>query len=144
MVARYRPGMLRMSLALAVAVGLGLGGCHKDDKESSKAKPGVAETAPVAAGSVGTDGVRRVPIEAGKDGYVPERIAGKPGEKLMLVFTRTVEGSCIDQLKTPDGKVVSLPKGTPVEVAVTVPTNGEVGFACSMDMFRGKVVADKG
>jgi plastocyanin domain-containing protein len=132
--------MLRISLAFAVAVGLGLGGCNKE----SKAKPAPSQTAPSTAGTVGADGVRKVAIEAGKDGYVPDRIAGKPGEKLVLVFTRTVEASCIDQLKTPDGKVVALPKGTPVEVAVTVPASGEVGFACSMDMYRGKVVADKG
>jgi len=38
---------------------------------------------------------------------------------------------------------VDLPKGTPVEVAVTVPATGEVGFACGMDMFHGAVVAEK-
>ena len=29
----------------------------------------------------------------------------------------------------------------PVDVAVTVPKTGEVGFACGMDMFHGVVVA---
>ena len=46
-------------------------------------------------GVVGTDGVRQVAIEAGMDGYVPDTIPGKPGEKLVLVFTRTAEGECL-------------------------------------------------
>ena len=58
-------------------------------------------------------------------GYKPERIVGKPGEKLNLVFKRTVEGECLAKLKTPDGKVIDLPMNTPVEVAVTVPQQGE-------------------
>jgi plastocyanin domain-containing protein len=125
-----------MSIVLALA----LVACKKD----AKAPPGPTPvTAPVTAGSVGADGVRRVSIEAGTKGYQPDRIGGKPGEKLLLVFTRTVDASCISQLKTPDGKLVDLPKGTPVEVAVTVPQSGEVGFACGMDMFKGTIVAEK-
>jgi plastocyanin domain-containing protein len=59
----------------------------------------------------------------------------------VLVFTRTADSTCIAQLKTPDGKLIDLPMNAPVEVAVTVPASGEVGFACGMDMFHGKVVA---
>ncbi len=135
--ARYRARMVRTSVVLAVGLALGLGACKKE----AKVEP--ARTAPVTAGTVGTDGVRRVAIEANVEGYRPERIGGKPGEKLMLVFTRTADASCIAQLKTPDGKLVDLPKGTPVEVAVTVPETGEVGFACGMDMVHGAVVAEK-
>jgi plastocyanin domain-containing protein len=113
-----------------------IAGCKKGD-----GKPARAKEAPVSAGTIQADGVRRVEIEAGRDGYVPGKIAGRPGEKLLLVFTRTVDGECLSELKTPDGKVVPLPKGTPVEVAVTVPADGEVGFACGMDMFKGVVVA---
>jgi plastocyanin domain-containing protein len=125
--------MLRMSMVIALA----LVACKK---EAAKPAPGPA---PVTAGTVGADGVRRVPVEANKEGYHPEQIAGKPGEKLALVFTRTADSSCIAQLKTPDGKVVDLPMNQPVEVAVTVPASGEVGFACGMDMFHGKIVAEK-
>jgi plastocyanin domain-containing protein len=122
-----------MSLVLALA----LVACKKE------AKVGPSAPTPVSAGKVGTDGVRRVAIEANTEGYKPDRIGGKPGEKLSLVFTRTADGDCISQVKAPDGKLVDLPKGTPVEVAVTVPQSGEVGFACGMDMFHGTVVAEK-
>jgi len=128
--------MIRPALvAFALALGLGLVACKKEAKVEP---PGPA---PVTAGTVGADGVRRVAVDAGKEGYRPDRIAGKPGEKLVLVFTRTYDAACIAQLKTPDGKLVDLPKGTPVEVPVTVPATGEVGFACGMDMFHGAVVA---
>ncbi|HEX3474846.1 MAG TPA: hypothetical protein VHT91_07375 [Kofleriaceae bacterium] len=121
-------------VAVAFTLGLGLVAC----KQEAKAPAGPT---PVTAGTIGPDGVRRIAVDAGKDGYRPERIGGKPGEKLVLVFTRTYDAACISQLKTPDGKLVDLPRGAPVDVPVTVPAAGEVGFACGMDMFHGAVVA---
>ncbi len=118
---------------------LGLAACSKEGSKEIKE----TKQPPAASATVGTDGVRKIAIEAGKEGYVPDKIPGKPGEKLMLVFTRTVEGECLAELKTPDGKTVVLPMNSPVEVAVTVPQDGEVRFACGMDMFTGTVVAQK-
>jgi plastocyanin domain-containing protein len=126
--------MFRLSIALTLA----LAACKNDAKPASAPPPAAT---PVTAGAIGADGVRHVPVTAGKNGYQPERIGGKPGEKLVLVFTRTEDSSCIAQLKAPDGKLVDLPKGTPVDVPVTVPASGAVGFACGMDMFHGEVVA---
>jgi plastocyanin domain-containing protein len=123
-------------------------------KEASDAKPAEPKAPAAVASPAGTsaqpaaappsDGVRRVAIEANKDGYTPAKIPGKPGEKLMLVFTRTFEAECIAKLKAPDGQLVDLPMNKPVEVAVTVPQTGEVAFACGMDMFHGVVVAQPG
>ena len=127
----------------SIAVALSLAAARAAGKKSAENESATPAAAPVTSGTVGADGVRRVAIEAGAKGYLPERIGGKPGEKLMLVFTRTTDSTCLAQLKTPDGKLVDLPKGTPVEVAVTVPQSGEVGFACGMDMVTGAVVAEK-
>ena len=99
--------------------------------------------ATLTTGTVAADGVRKVPIDVVQEGYSPDRIPGKPGEKLVLVFTRKVDGHCYEELKTPDGKVVALPKDKPVEIPVTVPQDGEVKFACGMDMLTGVVVAEK-
>jgi plastocyanin domain-containing protein len=88
------------------------------------------------------DGTRVIAIEAGKDGYVPDKIAGKPGEELELQFTRTVEGECLAQVKLEGGKTYDLPMNKPVDVPVTVPETGQLTFACSMDMFKGVIVAD--
>ena len=112
-----------------------LGACDKGE-----AKP-APKPAAAAVPTAGSDGLRHVAIEANKDGYTPAKIAGKPGEKLVLTFTRTADSSCISQLKAPDGSTVDLPMNKPVDVAVTVPQTGEVGFACGMDMFHGVVVA---
>lgn len=128
--------MLRIML-VASLMSLAIAGCKKDS-----ATPAAQPAAASAKGTVGSDGVRRVPVEAGQEGYVPDKIAGKPGEKLVLVFTRTVDAECISQLKTPDGKLVDLPKGKPVDVAITVPATGQLTFACGMDMFHGTIVAD--
>jgi plastocyanin domain-containing protein len=125
----YRQQMIRaLVVSLAFVVG-----CSKAKDE---AKP-----APQVAPTKAADGIRKIPVSATADGYTPDKIPGKPNEKLVLVFTRTVDANCLAQLKTPDGKMVDLPMNTPVEVAVTVPATGEVGFACGMDMFHGVVVA---
>jgi plastocyanin domain-containing protein len=128
--------MIRTALLLSLA----LVGCSK----KADNKPAASPPAPVTAGTVGSDGLRHVSVEANKSGYTPDKIAGKPGEKMVLVFTRTADSECISQLKAPDGKLVDLPMNKPVEVAVTVPQSGEVGFACGMDMFHGVVVAQPG
>ena len=120
-------------LALALGLALSLVACSKADKDKLPAN---------ATGTTGADGVRRISIEAGSEGYVPDKIPGKPGEKIVLVFTRTVEGECLAELKTPDGKVVVLPMNKPVEVPLTVPETGKLTFACGMDMFQGQVVTD--
>jgi plastocyanin domain-containing protein len=126
--------VLMLSLSLFVSVA-----CKKD--EPKRLAPQAELMGSVAKPGVIVNGVRHIEIEANAEGYTPGRIPGKPGEKLVLVFTRTIDAQCIAQLKTPDGKLVDLPKGQPVEVAVTVPQTGEVGFACGMDMFHGVVVA---
>ena len=121
---------LLLSLTVVTAIA-----CKKDEKTAPPPK----QEAPVTVGTV-TDGVRRIDVMASENGYNPDRIAAKPGEKLVLVFTRTVEGECLSQVKTPDGKVVDLPMNKPVEVAITAPESGEVTFVCGMDMFKGTIV----
>lgn len=132
-----------MSLrAAAFALVLVLSACSK--KKEQAPAPAPKQTATVTTGTTGADGVRKVPIDVVEAGYSPDRIPGKPGEKLNLVFTRKVDGHCYEELKTPDGKLIALPKDKPVEVPVTVPQDGEVRFACGMDMLSGVVVAEKG
>lgn len=125
--------------SLALVASLALLGCKKEGADAGK-QPAATEV----KSTVGADGIRRIEVTANNEGYSPDRIPGKPGEKLKLVFTRTTNADCLGELKTPDGKLVPLPMNTPVEVDVTVPTDGEVRFACGMDMFHGVVVAEKG
>jgi plastocyanin domain-containing protein len=83
---------------------------------------------------------RRVAVEAGAGGYAPSTIDASPGEALLLVFTRTSPGECLAQVRVGDGAPVDLPLGQPVEIAVTAPASGRLGFACGMDMATGTVV----
>jgi plastocyanin domain-containing protein len=119
-------------LALALALALSVAGCSKDE----------GKKADEVVGTVGPDGVRRIPIEAGKGGYKPDRIKAKPGEKLVLVFTRTVEGECLSQVKVAGGEAKDLPMNTPVEIAVTAPESGKLEFACGMDMQTGVIAVN--
>ncbi len=120
------------ALVLSVLVVVG---CKK---EAEPPKP--APAPPPAAATTTPDGPRKVAIAVNDKGYTPDKIVGKPGEKLVLVFTRTFEAECISKLKAPDGKLVDLPMNKPVEVAVTVPQTGQLDFACGMDMFHGVIV----
>jgi len=130
---RYVSRMTRIALVAALVFAFG---CKKETKTEDK--PVAASPAPKTP-----DGVRVVAINAGEGGYKPDQVKGKPGEKLKLQFTRTIEGECLSQLKTPDGKLVDLPMNKAVDIDVTVPNDGEVKFACGMDMSYLVVVADK-
>jgi len=125
-----RAALISLSLVLAF-------GCKKAEKKETPAPAPAA--APAAAPSA--DGTRHVAVAVNDKGYTPDKIPGKPGEKLTLTFTRTVDAECISKLKAPDGNMVDLPMNKPVDVAVTVPASGELGFACGMDMFHGTIVA---
>jgi plastocyanin domain-containing protein len=129
-----------MLRTLAVALVL-IAGCKKGGTDAAKTDE--AQKPAVTAPAKPADGPRKVAIAVDDRGYTPDKIAGKPGEPLVLVFKRTMDASCIAQLKAPDGKMVDLPMNTPVEVPVTVPQTGQVGFACGMDMFHGVVVAQQ-
>lgn len=110
--------------------------CSKSKDSAPSPSPGGASAA--AAARPGDP--RKVEIEAGSKGFVPDTIEGKPGEKLVLVFTRTVDGECMSQVKFEGQKPIELPKDQAVPVPVTVPTTGKMQFACAMDMNTGVIV----
>jgi len=111
-------------VAIAVAAA-----CSK----SEPAGTGGGATEPPAIG-------RRVAIEVQRTGYVPNTIAAAPGEKLVLVFTRTADTEC-GRYITVQGTDIEkeLPMNQPVEVPVAAPASGELVFACGMDMMHGLV-----
>jgi plastocyanin domain-containing protein len=126
--------MLRAMRVAILLLAITVLGCEKE--HAGKPPP---VKAPVTAGTTGADGIRRIAVEASRKGYQPGEIAAKPNEKLVLVFTRTVEGECLSQIKVADGPVIDLPMNTPVDVPVTMPASGKLTFACGMDMFSGTI-----
>ena len=123
-------------IAIIAAALLALAACDKGKAKDSGA--GGSTT----AGTVAADGTRSVPIQVKKDGYHPDKIHVKSGEKLKLVFTRVEDTECGAQVKVADGKVIDLPMNTAVEVPLTAPANGEVKFICGMEMMTGAIVVD--
>lgn len=135
---------------LVMAAAMAVAGCGKDKggdtgKETppaatkAKADPGTASApAPAADG-------RRVAIEVKQTGYVPDRVEAAPGEKLVLVFTRTEDTQCGRYIKVgADPTKTELPLNEPVEIAFTMPESGEAPFMCGMDMMKGVLaVAEK-
>jgi plastocyanin domain-containing protein len=128
---------MKRLLLCALALGFGAAGCSKSSASSS-VSAGSASAAPAAPSKPGEP--RKVSIEAGSKGFVPDTIEGKPGEKLELVFTRTVDGDCMSQVKFEGQKPIELPKDQAVVVPITVPTTGRMQFACAMDMNTGVIV----
>lgn len=120
-------------------------GCAKDEaggtaRPAGAGAPGVHE--PAAAAAVAPAARRRVAVEAGPRGFVPDRIAARPGEALVLVVTRTEESDCLSQLAVGGAAPVALPMNSPVEIVVTAPSSGTLTFACGMNMFRGAIVVE--
>lgn len=119
---------------IVTALALTLGACEKN----SGAQPR-ANTAGPAEVTAGADG--RVPVTVDGEGYHPATIRAAAGRSLTLVFTRTTDETCGQQLVFPDQNIRrDLPLNRPVEVAVTVPASGRMRFTCGMNMYQGAVV----
>ncbi len=103
-------------------------------KDHGQPKSDAGETTEVAA-----DG--RVDISVDASGYHPETISAPAKSKITLAFKRTTDSGCGQKLVIKD---LDISKGLPlnevVEIQVEVPEAGELGFACGMDMYKGKVV----
>ena len=112
----------RLLLVLAV-----LGGCPT--------RPAPSPAAP--------DPRLRIAITVGADGYHPAEARAPAGPAVRLVFTRTTDAGCGQQLVFPTLKLQrDLPLGEPVTIDLTMPKSGRIAFTCGMAMYRGAVVAE--
>lgn len=76
-------------------------------------------------------------------GYSPSTIKLKAGVPAKLIFTRTSDQGCLGTVQSADLNFkAALPLNQPVTVRVTPDHTGDYGFACAMDMFKGKVVVE--
>jgi len=74
-------------------------------------------------------------------GYQPSTVNAPAGRPARLVFTRTSDEGCGQQLVFPALNIRrDLPLNQPVTVDITMPASGSVAFTCGMDMLRGSVV----
>lgn len=85
----------------------------------------------------------RIEIRVTTKGFEPDAITVPAKKPVTLVFTRTTDATCTKSvvLKLDSGKVErDLPLDKPVEIAVTFPKAGKLGYACGMDMTKGTIL----
>lgn len=96
-----------------------------------------------APASTTADGRRQIAISVDAVGYHPAESHAKAGEAVELVFTRTTDDGCGQEVVIPSLKLKrELPLNKPVSIDVTMPAKGKLAFACGMDMLHGSVTAD--
>lgn len=84
-----------------------------------------------------------VNVIVNENGYTPASLKAPAGQPVRIVFTRTSDAGCGQQLVFPSMKIHrDLPLNKPVAVDVTMPKAGELTFTCGMDMYRGAIVAE--
>lgn len=111
----------RPLLAVA-AVALAIAGCDK--------KPALP-----------ADGRREIRIAVEDHGYSPVEARAPAGKPVRLVFTRTTDEGCGQQLAIPSLKIQKdLPLNEPVAIDVTMPASGSLAFTCGMAMYKGAIV----
>jgi RND family efflux transporter MFP subunit len=87
------------------------------------------------------EAIQSVSIVVGEDGYAPATVRLRKGVPARLTFVRKVEATCATDIKIPDfGIQRDLPLNEPVVISFTPDKTGEYGFACGMNMLRGKIV----
>jgi plastocyanin domain-containing protein len=84
---------------------------------------------------------RSIAVAVGASGYTPSEVTAAAGEEVRLVFTRTSDEGCGQQLVFPEMHIHrDLPLDEPVPVDITMPASGTVAFTCGMGMYRGALV----
>src|SRR6266545_2878979 len=83
----------------------------------------------------------RVAISVTENGFEPATVTVPAGKPVTLVVTRTTSKTCATELVMPaQGINRDLPLGQAVEITFTPDKPGELGYACAMDMYKGKVI----
>ncbi len=87
---------------------------------------------------------KRIEIAVTKKGFEPESIQVPANQQVTLVFTRKTAATCTKEIVVSlgNGKKIerALPLDTAVEIPVTFPKAGKLGYACGMDMNKGVIV----
>ncbi len=84
---------------------------------------------------------RKIEISVTANGFEPARVNVKKGEPLELVVTRKTDDTCAKEIVIPDENIKAvLPLGKPVTLAFTPQRNGEIRYACGMNMVTGVLV----
>ena len=103
-----------------------------------------AEAAPKAAAPAAkAAGAKVIEMTVTSEGYVPDKIHVKAGEKVRLQITRKTERTCATEIVIKElGINQPLPLNKPVTVEFTPKKSGQLKYACGMDMISGILFVD--
>ncbi len=90
------------------------------------------------------DGVQVLNLTVTHKGYSPSAVELQAGIPARLVFTRTADGGCMDQVQIPAlgiGKT-KLPLNEPVAIEFTPENAGMYTFQCGMGMMEGSIMVE--
>lgn len=74
-------------------------------------------------------------------GFDPATIEAKAGQPIKLAFYRPNAQNCASEIVFPAlGIKKELPPGQTTVVEITPPKTGPLGFACGMNMLKGKLI----
>ncbi len=84
-----------------------------------------------------------VEVIVSERGYEPERVHLRAGVPARIVFKRTTDKTCGTEVVIPSLNVRrELPLNEPVAIDFTPRKDGDIAFACGMNMLRGAVVVE--
>jgi plastocyanin domain-containing protein len=86
---------------------------------------------------------RAIDIQVTGDGFVPDHIRVRQGQKVRLVVTRKTDRTCATEIVIRDqGINRKLPLNQPVTIEFTPTKTGQLRYACGMDMISGIIVVE--
>ena len=84
-----------------------------------------------------------IPIQVDAEGFHPADAKAAADKPVRLVFKRTSDKGCGQQVVFPALKIQKdLPLGEDVPVDVTMPASGKLAFTCGMGMLKGSVIVE--
>jgi plastocyanin domain-containing protein len=84
-----------------------------------------------------------IEISVTSEGFVPDKIKVRAGQKARLVVTRRTDRTCATEIVIKDqGINQKLPLNQPVTVEFTPRKSGQLRYACGMDMISGVIVVE--
>ena len=96
-------------------------------------------TITAAPASVAKDTAVRVNVNA--SGYEPASVSAPVGKPLTLIFRRTSDEGCGEEIVFPQHDIKKqLPLNEDVTVTITPQSTQEIQFTCGMGMYKGSVV----
>jgi plastocyanin len=102
-----------------------------------------AAAGPAPSDNRRADAVQTAKVVVSEQGFEPAKLTLRAGTRARITFIRTTDKTCGTEVVFPSLNIRrALPLNEPVEIEFTPLKNGEIAFACGMNMLRGTVVVD--